>query len=101
MFIKWLGYGLLISVIIHMLLWWSVYAENNSFPSDLYSIPTAFHKDNFTIPLATTITVFMVVFMGIFTFHSIRRWNYDFFYITHHFFMIIFLMQLWHATMIW
>ena len=71
------------------------------FPSDIYSIPTTYHADNFTIPLASYTVLSFFLFMGVFTFYTIRRSNYDLFYWTHHFFMVFFIIQLWHATMSW
>ena len=60
-----------------------------------------YHADNFTNPLAILTTMFTVLLMGFGTYYTIRRYNYELFYYSHHFAMIIFAVMLWHATMSW
>eukprot|EP01038_Epipyxis_sp_PR26KG_P005895 gene5895-8134_t len=45
---QYLGGAFVFSVVIHMFLWWKAFANNDSFPSDILSIPMTFHADNFT-----------------------------------------------------
>ena len=61
-------------------------------------IQAQFHFDNFTVPMAQILAVFMFAFMGVMSWFSVRRWNYDLFYFLHHFFVVVFLMVLWHAV---
>ena len=92
-------FGLIIAC--HAFCWWKVYAQQHSFPHDVFAVPQKFHADNFTVPLAvlTSIILFAVFYPA--AHHLIRRFNYDLFYIVHHFFMIVFFVLLWHATMGW
>lgn len=52
------------AVLLHMVLMWEVFAENGTFWHDWpIAIPTTYHSDNFTIPLAVVTTASMVVIM--------------------------------------
>lgn len=51
-------------VLVHMVLFWVVFAQNDDFWSDWpIAIPTEYHSDNWTIPLATLTTWVMLVVM--------------------------------------
>lgn len=90
-----LGYSFLLIILSHMFSWWTVYSQKGSFPSDILAVPMIYHKDNFTIPLGVVTAFFMFVIMGGFTFHIIRRKNYELFYYLHFFSGVIFLTALW------
>lgn len=90
-----LGYTFLLTILMHMFSWWFVFHEVGSFPSDIFSVPMAYHSDNFTVPLSIVTSFFMFVIMGGLTFHLIRRSNYELFYYLHFFSGIIFLSVLW------
>lgn len=98
---RYLGYLLGSLVMAHMGLWWKVYAQQDTFPHDIFAVPQEYHSDNFTIPLAV-LTVFLSIIL-IFTLSLpiIRRANYDLFYWSHHFSLCVFLLMLWHSTMSW
>ena len=53
-------------VLVHMVLFWVVFAQNDDFWHDWpIAIPTDYHSDNWTIPLATLTTwVALVVMFG-------------------------------------
>src|SRR3546814_18911720 len=68
-----LGYLFLGMIVLHMLCWWKVYDDNNTFPRDVFGVPTEFHSDNFTIPLAMFTSLGMFVAMGVFALEPIRR----------------------------
>ena len=91
---------MMLSVVIHMCLWWVVYSQQGSFPSDIFSVPMTFHADNFTVPLAVLTTLCMLILMGALGTYIVRRANYDLFFIAHHFSVIIFLVMLWHSVKI-
>jgi hypothetical protein len=96
---KWLAYSFLLSVLIHAMLWWNVFSVfPNVFSLNVLTYPMQYHADNFTNPLAQILSILMFFFMGIMSYHRIRRWNYDLFYYSHHFFVVVFLMVLWHAV---
>lgn len=95
------GYLLLIVITIHMLLWWAVFDQQGIFPKDMFAVPSDYHADNFTIPLAQLTYFIMLPVFGIFTFYIVRRWNYELFYYTHLFSTVVFLVVLWHSTMSW
>jgi Ferric reductase like transmembrane component len=90
-----LGYSFLLIILSHMFSWWVVYSQKGSFPSDIFAVPMMYHKDNFTVPLSVVTSFIMFVIMGGFTFHVIRRKNYELFYYLHFFSGIIFLSVLW------
>ena len=96
-----LGYLLLALVLIHMFLWWKVFAQQDTFPHDIFAVPLKYHKDNFTVPLAMVSTVLMFLVMGGLSLPVVRRLHYDLFYWTHHLSLGLFLMMLWHSTMSW
>ena len=98
---KYLG-GLFVCIItMHMFTFWSVYQQQGSFPHDILAVPTTFHADNFTIPLIMVTFLCIICVMIPCANYAVRRWNYDVFYMVHHFFMVIFFAMLWHATMAW
>jgi len=96
-----LGYLLLLLVLTHMFLWWSVYAQQGTFPHDILAVPMKYHKDNFTVPLAVVSSVLMFLVMGGLSLPVVRRLHYDLFYWSHHLSLGLFLMMLWHSTMSW
>jgi predicted ferric reductase len=96
-----LGYLLLLLVLTHMFLWWSVYAQQGTFPHDIFAVPMKYHKDNFTVPLAVVSTMLMFLVMGGLSLPVVRRLHYDLFYWSHHLSLGLFLMMLWHSTMSW
>lgn len=96
-----LGYTLLLVIGSHMILWWMVFIENNSFPHDILAVPMDYHADNFTIPLAQVTFLIMLMVYGVLTYSTIRRRYYKIFYYFHLFSLVVFLVMLWHATMSW
>jgi NAD(P)H-flavin reductase len=96
-----LGYLLLLVVGTHMLLWWLVFSEQNTFPHDILAVPLEYHADNFTVPLAQLTFLLMLLVFGVLTFYTIRRSHYKLFYYFHLFSTVVFLVMLWHATMSW
>lgn len=100
-FHQYLGGLFVATVLMHMFTWWSVYKQEGSFPRDIFAVPQTFHADNFTVPMIVLVTLCMMLIMVPTALPYIRRQNYDLFYISHHFFMILFFAMLWHATMAW
>jgi len=96
-----LGYLLLLVVGTHMVLWWLVFLEQNTFPHDILNVPLQYHADNFTVPLAQLTFLLMLLIFGVLSFYTIRRTHYKIFYYFHLFSTIVFLVMLWHATMSW
>ena len=90
-----LGYAFLLIILFHMLSWWYVFALKGSFPSDIFSVPMTYHKDNFTVPLSVLTSLVMFIIMGGLTFNLIRRKCYELFYYFHLFSGVIFLSVLW------
>lgn len=97
----YLGGAFLIVSGIHAALFWKVFDQQGFLPHDIFAVPTDFHSDNFTIPLAELTGFFMLVTMAGGSLYIVRRLYYEVFYILHHFSMIIFVMMLWHASMAW
>jgi len=96
-----MGYSLLIVIGLHMILWWAVFDQNGIFPQDILAVPSNYHDDNFTIPLAQITYFIMLIVFGVFTLYAIRRWSYELFYYTHLFSTVVFFVVLWHSTMSW
>ena len=78
----------MIIAFIHAMLFWKVFDQNGSFPSDILAVPTQFHGDNFTIPLASLTFFFLVIFIGFGSQWYIRRNMHEVFYWAHHFSMV-------------
>lgn len=107
----WLGYMYLGTVMSHMLCWWKVYAEKGFFPHDILAVPM-FYPDNslgsstpcaddFTIPLSVVTFFISLIIFGVLTYPTIRRNHFEVFYYSHHFFLVVWLVQLWHASSAW
>jgi len=109
-----LGYLFIISVTLHQFLWWGTYKyqEDNvpssfkssgqfaAWPGDILSIPMQYHVDNYTTPLIVLVWVLMIV-MGVCANYLIRRANFELFYYTHFFFLVIYGAALLHASSLW
>jgi predicted ferric reductase len=98
---QYMGGLLMIIVACHMFSWWYVYSQQDSFPSDIYSVPTTYHTDNFTIQIGPVMFITMLIAGGILGNYYIRRANYDLFLIAHHAMVIVFFGVLLHAPMSW
>lgn len=98
---KVLGYTFLLVIAAHMFTWWTVFAQQDSFPHDIFNVPLTYHSDNFTVPLAQLTFFIMIPIFGVFTYYKIRRWSYELFYFTHLFSVVVVLVVLWHASMSW
>jgi len=98
---RYLGYLLGCLVMAHIGLWWKVYAQQDTFPHDIFAVPQEYHADNFTIPLAVLTVIISIVLIFTLSLPIIRRANYDLFYWAHHFSLCVFLLMLWHSTMAW
>eukprot|EP01041_Mallomonas_annulata_P003178 gene3178-6273_t len=97
-----LGYVFVILSVIHTLLFWKVFDENQAFPADVFGVPMVTHANNITTPLLELGVIVMficIVFPSVLP--SFRRVYFEAFYYLHHFFIILFLMVLWHATRSW
>eukprot|EP00752_Nemacystus_decipiens_P007965 g7118.t1 len=89
-------------VLVHMLFFWVVYAQSGDFWHDWpIAIPTDYHYDNWTIPLATLTTWVMVIAMFVLSVQWVRRQYFEVFYYAHHFFLVVWAMMLWHAASAW
>ncbi|CAN0319940.1 unnamed protein product, partial [Ectocarpus sp. 12 AP-2014] len=89
-------------VLVHMVFFWAVYAQEGDFWHDWpIAIPTDYHEDNWTIPLATLTTWFMVITMFGLSVQWVRRKHFEVFYYSHHFFVVVWTMMLWHAASAW
>lgn len=122
----YLGYAFLFTVAIHMVSWWFVYGEQEIFPHDVLSVhqffPLNFHAkpgecstltcldpeyqlpagDNWTIPLASMFMLFVgFPVFGLLTLNVVRRYNFELFYYSHHVFLVLFAVVLWHASSSW
>lgn len=100
-FHRYLGVLFVGIVLCHCFCWWKTYDYYGSYPHDIFAVPQEFHADNFTVPLIVFTTICMLGLMIPTTLYVVRRWNYDLFYWSHHFFMILIFAMLWHATMAW
>ncbi|KEG06593.1 ferric reductase [Trypanosoma grayi] len=102
---KVLGYGMLLATTGHMVAWYVRYSEVGMFPRGIFSIPPVEppgHVDNFTVPLITLTTWFMLLAMGVFALEPVRRRFFELFYYLHvaAFYMIA-PTVLWHAAAAW
>ncbi|CAM9826458.1 unnamed protein product [Scytosiphon promiscuus] len=89
-------------VLVHMVFFWAVYAQDGDFWHDWpIAIPTSYHEDNWTIPLATLTTWVMVIVMFGLSVQWVRRNHFEVFYYSHHFFLVVWSMMLWHAASAW
>ncbi|CAN0478797.1 unnamed protein product, partial [Scytosiphon promiscuus] len=85
-----------------VLLFVQVYAQDGDFWHDWpIAIPTSYHEDNWTIPLATLTTWVMVIVMFGLSVQWVRRNHFEVFYYSHHFFLVVWSMMLWHAASAW
>jgi len=121
-----LGYMFVAGCLFHMLCWWGVYLEQDIFPHDVLSVkmyfPMNFHSkpghcstltcldpeyqrpggDNWTIPLVTFFMIFLgFPTFGVLTLNAVRRANFELFYYSHHLFLVLFAVVLWHASSSW
>ncbi|RNE99808.1 putative ferric reductase [Trypanosoma rangeli] len=102
---KVLGYGMLLATVAHMLAWYVFYGQMGKLPRAIFSIPPMdppLHVDNFTVPLVSLTTWFMLVAMGVFALEPVRRRFFELFYYLHvlSFYMIV-PTVLWHAAAAW
>lgn len=92
----------LVIVMIHMVFFWVVYAQEGYFWHDWpIAIPMDYNGDNFTVPLSTLSTWVMVVLMFGCSLHWVRRHYFEVFYYAHHYAVVVWLVMLWHATSAW
>jgi hypothetical protein len=97
-----LGILFLTLILTHAFLFWKVFSAKNQFPHDIFSVPTVVHANNPTIPLMQlTIMVLFLATAFPSLFPSVRRKNYELWYYLHHFFVVLFLVVLWHAHRSW
>lgn len=105
----WMGNAFMALCALHMFLWWGVYADLEILQNDILSVPQNFpcngpctpnnpHGDNWTISMMTVIVWAMFIFMGVFARNAVRRANFELFYYSHHFFLVIFIGVSWHAS---
>jgi predicted ferric reductase len=97
-FHQYMGWLLLLVIFMHMLLWWGVYVQQDTFPHDIFAVPMEYHSDNFTVPLAVIGFIVLLICMGALAQEWVRRANYELFYWAHHFAAVFFLIMLWHAV---
>eukprot|EP00854_Cymbomonas_tetramitiformis_P020666 gene20666-24769_t len=121
----YLGYSLCILVAAHIGCWWGVWQGMNAeigkiFPENIFRIrnyypnngqtkammdgdvPGGFGtSDNFTIALATYTTLVGALVFGVLTHYKIRRNFFELFYYSHYYFLVVFVMVLWHANSSW
>jgi hypothetical protein len=94
-----LGYSFLMIVLLHAIYWWKVFVQEPDHTFNPFSVPLAsIYMDDFTVPLASHTAVATVIVMGGLSLHAVRRKCYELFYYSHHLFMVIFLVMLWHAV---
>eukprot|EP00658_Telonema_sp_P-2_P021888 TRINITY_DN18730_c0_g1_i4.p1 TRINITY_DN18730_c0_g1~~TRINITY_DN18730_c0_g1_i4.p1 ORF type:complete len:527 (-),score=84.66 TRINITY_DN18730_c0_g1_i4:112-1692(-) len=123
-----LGYTFMGLTLLHQLLWWCFWwwqqtmldyedvvdgsrqnikaycAANDALgdmPHDILAVPQRYHADNFSNPLIVLVWWTMLICMGVFACHYIRRRYFELFYYTHHAFLVIYIGALWHATSLW
>jgi NAD(P)H-flavin reductase len=122
----WLGYAFLACSALHAAAWWVVFGEQGVFPHDAFAVnmyfPLNFHAkpgncswlscldpeyqkpaaDNWTIPLANLFMLFLgFPVFGLLTLNAVRRANFELFYYSHHAFLALFAVLLWHAPSSW
>jgi NAD(P)H-flavin reductase len=100
-FHRYMGYLLVAVSVTHMLFWWKVYAQENDWEGSIYSIPTAYTPDNFTVPLMTLFSYMFWVTTLVFSYKAVRRAKFELFYFTHMLYLSFFLAILWHANSAW
>jgi predicted ferric reductase len=97
-----MAYAYLVVILAHTISWWCVFAQDGYFPENILRVPSLYHEDNFTIPLAQFTFMIAIVVFGVFTFYKIRRNLFELFYYSHTLFVPIWiLVVLWHSTMSW
>lgn len=100
-FHTWMGTLLFVCILCHVGLFWKMLDQKGDFPHDIFSIPTQYHSNNFTIPLTTLSTGLALLCIGVCSYYPVRRYCYELFYWPHHFAVIMLLVMLWHATFCW
>ena len=88
-------------VLAHMFLWWTTFDRIGYLPKAVFSVPSPYHPDNFTIPLSILTFFIAVILMGVLSNYWVRKYYHELFYWSHHFAMVMFFVMLWHATMSW
>ncbi|PWU90346.1 putative ferric reductase transmembrane protein [Trypanosoma cruzi] len=101
---KVLGYGMLLATVGHMVAFYVCYGQTGTFPHDIFSIPMniPMAASNFTVPLISLTTWFMIVAVGLFALEPVRRRFFELFYYLHilSFYMIA-PTVLWHSAAAW
>ena len=108
----WVGYATLLLFVVHALCWYKVYTSLHIFPEDVLEVPMYYPtngrpksagrcSDDWTVPLATITTVLALLFLGVLSHHQVRRNHFEVFYYTHHFFIAVYAVALWHAASCW
>lgn len=99
-----LGTLMLLASAAHMIAWYVKFWEMGMFPDDIFSVPmkTPICIDNWTVPLITLTTWFMLLAIGIGALPPIRRKFFEAFYYLHLFAAYSSIPAiLWHATAGW
>ena len=110
-----MGYAFLVIGVLHMFSWWITFykiggcdghvdppdCRKSSFPHDLYSVPSIYNGDNFTIPLIEFAFFLTLICMGIFAYERVRRKHFELFYWSHHIFLFLVPSVLLHAANAW
>jgi len=120
------GYFFLVATVAHMGCWWIVFNQQGVFPHDAIAVnlyfPLNFHSkpgnchhlscldpeyqvpagDNWTIPLISYFMLFIgfPVFGGL-TYWKVRRSHFELFYFSHHLFLVLWMIVLFHASSAW
>jgi len=108
---RWLGVTLLLCAATHQFLFWKVWqlqgllpqAGNGQFADGfvMFSVPIAYHTDNWTVPMQILITWAVFICMGVGALSYVRRNHFEIFYYSHHVFLILYIGALWHASSLW
>ena len=106
----WLGGAFLACGVIHMVMWWLVWSDMNTFPHDTIA-PAPYWPSqrrpgvppsgtNWTISLATAGLAALALMCALAAWR-VRRANYELFYVSHHVAICCVLVTLLHATASW
>ncbi|KNC75053.1 hypothetical protein SARC_12414 [Sphaeroforma arctica JP610] len=97
--IKWhrfTGYLFLLFSTIHGALWMVQWAMR----SDFTGTPEYMKKD-LTNPMIFLVQCVMLVVFGVLTLPFFRRRFYEWFFVSHHFYVVVFVTVVWHAGRLW
>ncbi|KNC84848.1 hypothetical protein SARC_02930 [Sphaeroforma arctica JP610] len=97
--IKWhrfIGYLFLLFSTVHGALWFVLWYLRSDFTGS-----PEYMKGSITNPIIFLVHCVMLVVFGVLTLPFFRRTFYEWFFVSHHFYAVVFITVIWHAGRLW